>query len=335
MPRFVFLAIALFGSNASGLEDSASRPSLRATPSLLLAKNFAVYEPQPTVENVARGRDGIYEVIENEGERACADVFRRPLKLFARSIVAGICFGCGGLLCSSVGGDIGSTPFWEPGAGMQRFMFGAIGYPLSILMVALSGASAFTGNLALVANALRKGKATMAGASAVLGITYIGCFVGVSLVALVTAAGNMPGLAPATAIAAHKAELSALQTLVRGIGGGWLIACAITFAVSAMKAGGRLIDVALVIWFPISTYVICDFEHCLANFFFFMCGLLGGSTGKAFSAPSIFRNFALSTLGNIIGAGLIAGTLLPMACGPDPLVGEKSSLLETAKPYTD
>ena len=98
---------------------------------------------------------------------------------------------------------------------------------------------------------------------------------------------------------------------------------------------GRLIDVALVIWFPISTYVICDFEHCLANFFFFMCGLLGGSTGKAFSAPSIFRNFALSTLGNIIGAGLIAGTLLPMACGPDPLVGEKSSLLETAKPYTD
>ena len=56
-----------------------------------------------------------------------------------------------------------------------------------------------------------------------------------------------------------------MQTFLRGIGGGWLICMAITLATVAIKGGGGLADSAVAIWFPISAYVMADFEHCLAN----------------------------------------------------------------------
>eukprot|EP00316_Scyphosphaera_apsteinii_P023889 CAMPEP_0119300566 /NCGR_PEP_ID=MMETSP1333-20130426/2493_1 /TAXON_ID=418940 /ORGANISM="Scyphosphaera apsteinii, Strain RCC1455" /LENGTH=335 /DNA_ID=CAMNT_0007302383 /DNA_START=236 /DNA_END=1243 /DNA_ORIENTATION=- len=281
---------------------------------------------------LAQGRDAIFEFMEDAGAQACTDT-RRPLKLFARSTIAGICVGCGGLLCSSVGGDMG-IPFWAPGGGLQRLAFGAIGFPLSILMVSLSGASAFTANLALAANALRKGRATVRNALALLGITYAGCFTGAGIVAGVAVAGDLPGCVPATAIAAHKLKLSALQTFVRGIGGGWLISCAVTFAISAMKMGGSIIDIIVAIWFPISTYVISDFEHCLANFFFMLTALFRQNArgDDLFKLKDVVCNFVWSTLGNVVGAGVIGGTLLPMACGPESIVVGPTMSVHEASP---
>ena len=63
---------------------------------------------------------------------------------------------------------------------------------------------------------------------------------------------------------------------------------------------GKLIG----IWFPISTYVICDFEHVLASMFFLSTGKLNG--GK-FSILDIAKFLVPSTLGNLIGGGLCVG----------------------------
>ena len=60
-----------------------------------------------------------------------------------------------------------------------------------------------------------------------------------------------------------------------------------------------------------------DFEHCLANHFFFAAAVLSGGS---YRWQSLLKNLALSTAGNAIGAGAIAGWLLPWACGPDPIV---------------
>lgn len=250
--------------------------------------------------------------MEEAGEALGKEAAEVPDKLFMRSVIAGLCVGTGGVLCSSVGGDL-TTAFWQEGAGLQRFLFGAIGYPLSILMVVLTGASAFTGNLALAFNALRTGRTTPESAARALVISYAGCFVGATLVAALAAVCALPALHGAHEIVAHKVELSLTQTIMRGVGGGWLIGCAVTFASAVMRSTGRIMDAALVIWACISTYVICDFEHCLANFYFVAASLFAGG---GVPLDGLLKSFFASTLGNILGAGFLAGVLLPRACGP-------------------
>ena len=89
-----------------------------------------------------------------------------------------MCVGLGGILCSGVGGDLAGGGLWEKGAGLDRFLFGAIGFPLSIALVAVTASSAFTGNLALAGAALHAGKCSVVDALYMLLITYGGCFLG-------------------------------------------------------------------------------------------------------------------------------------------------------------
>lgn len=60
-------------------------------------------------------------------------------------------------------------------------------------------------------------------------------------------------------------------------------------------------------------YVIVDFEHCLANHFFFAAAVFSGG---AFEMDDLKQNLIFSTLGNAIGAALVAGLLLPISCNP-------------------
>ena len=72
---------------------------------------------------------------------------------------------------------------------------------------------------------------------------------------------------------------------LRGVGGGLLISLAITMATFAAKHGGGVISIFTGIWLPIMTYVACDFEHCLANFFFFAAATWSG--GKLGALPQV------------------------------------------------
>jgi len=252
----------------------------------------------------------VFRALEDEGQRRTTE---STGKLLSKSIAAGVCVGLGGTLCAGIGGDLG-TPFWEAGQGAARFFFGAIGYPLSITLVAITGSSAFTGNLGLVGAAIRAGKCELLAAVRLLAITYAGCFIGTTLMGALVALAALPAAKPCIAISLHKLELTVLQTLLRGVGGGLLISLAITMATSAVRNEGGLFDIFAGIWLPIMTYVACDYEHCLANFFFFAAAQVSGG---GLELSSMVRNIALSTAGNIIGAGLVGGWLLTWANGPD------------------
>jgi formate transporter len=60
------------------------------------------------------------------------------------------------------------------------------------------------------------------------------------------------------------------------------------------------------IWFPISTYVIVDFEHVLASMFFLSCAKMNGST---IPIESLLKFLVPSTLGNLFGGALLVGCL--------------------------
>jgi formate/nitrite transporter FocA (FNT family) len=205
--------------------------------------------------------------MEDEGAKRSGE---RPLKLLAKSIAAGVCVGLGGILCSGVGGDLGTGGhFWDRGAGHDRFIFGAIGDPLSITLVVVTASSVFTGNLALAGAALHANKCSAADALYMLLVTYGGCFVGTVWCGMLSAVCALPGAAASAAIAAHKLELTLLQTFARGIGGGLLISLAILLATTAVRNHGNIADIFVSAFLPISAYVASDFEHVLANFFFF------------------------------------------------------------------
>ena len=77
------------------------------------------------------------------------------------------------------------------------------------------------------------------------------------------------------------------------------------------------------IFFPIASFVICGFEHCVANMYYIPAGIfaagnedyltkaqeLYGITAEqcaVFSSPMIIRSFICVTLGNIIGGVVCA-----------------------------
>jgi len=299
-------------------ERHTPRPALLQRPEsdLLAARNEL---PDRTYSGRASVFD-VFRAMEDEGAKRMGE---RPLKLLAKSVAAGVCVGLGGILCSGVGGDLAGGNFWDRGAGLDRFIFGAIGYPLSITLVAVTASSAFTGNLALAGAALHAGKCSVADALYMLLITYGGCFIGTVWCGMLSAVCALPGAAASAAIAAHKLELTMVQTFARGIGGGLLISLAILLATTAVRNHGNIGDIFISAFLPISAYVASDFEHVLANFFFFAAGRFSGE-GAALTLPKMAANIAASTLGNVVGAGVIGGYLLAWANGPDPWRGEKA-----------
>ena len=78
----------------------------------------------------------------------------------------------------------------------------------------------------------------------------------------------------------------------------------ICLAIFLSKLNRDMTGKAVGIWFPISTYVACDFEHVLASMFFLTVAKLNGATFTAMQAAKLL---AAGTLGNLVGGALLVG----------------------------
>lgn len=211
--------------------------------------------------------------------------------------------GFGGILSASVGFDIGNSYPWQPGNGLQRLASGAIGFPLSILLISITGCGAWTGDMLLISRAFfgSRKETSVLDVMRCASITWLGSLVGTILMALLATGAALPACGPCLAIAKHKLTFTFLQTFLRAIGGGCLICLAIFMSRINRDMAGKAIG----IWFPISTYVICDMEHVLASMFFLTCAKLNDPT--AFKTIDIIKLLLPSTLGNLVGGALMIG----------------------------
>jgi formate/nitrite transporter FocA (FNT family) len=99
-------------------------------------------------------------------------------------------------------------------------------------------------------------------------------------------------------IAERKFELaqSFWPCFIRGILCNMLVCVAVIMACSARTVTGKIMG----IYFPIMTFVTCNFEHSIANMYFLPAGLMtAGQFGSRFW--EMFTNLIPVTLGNIIG----------------------------------
>ncbi len=206
-------------------------------------------------------------------------------------------------------------------ASLGKFL-GACVFPAGLAMVLLAGSELFTGNNLLVIPLLQR-EIRFGGMLKNWGIVYIGNLIGALLVALAIVFSHEPdlfGSAEAVSMlstAATKTSMSFLDAFIRGILCNFLVCIAVWISFAAKDVAGKIIG----LFFPIMLFVLCGFEHSVANMYFIGCGLfakmipdyanaaaaagidLDGLTWASFWT----KNLIPVTLGNIVGGALCVG----------------------------
>lgn len=207
-------------------------------------------------------------------------------------------------MTASVGFDMGeSVKPWLAGSGMARFLSGAVGFPVSLLLISLTGCGAWTGDMLLVARAFVRSpeRTSLVDVLRCAVLSWTGSFLGTIIAALLATGAGLPACKPCLEIALHRLNLTWLQTFSRAVGGGCFICLALFLSKLNREMSGKVIG----IWVPTSTYVICGFEHVLASMFFMSCAKLNNPS--AFKVADMLLFLIPSTLGNLVGGALMVG----------------------------
>lgn len=220
------------------------------------------------------------------------------LILFA--VLAGVYIGFGAIAATTVGAFEGLP------VGLSKFLSASV-FCVGLVLVVIPGSELFTGNILMTAR-LMGGKVSAAKVLRNWIVVYFGNFLGAVLLALAMYGSGLLG-APgepsavgtaAAKIATTKIGLPFVQALLRGVLCNMLVCLAVIMAIASRTTFGKV----LCIYFPIMTFVLCGFEHSIANMYFLPAGLL--SEGKLVSEfGSVFHNLIPVTIGNVIGGTLV------------------------------
>ena len=200
---------------------------------------------------------------------------RKNINTFISGIMAGIAIALGGTVFLSVDNKI----------------IGAVAFTVGLFCVCTMGFSLFTGK---VCYALDNDKAYAAN----LIIIWLGNLAGTFLTAWVL---SLTRIAPtisekATALAETKLSDGLLSIFILAI----FCNIMIYIAVDGFKNNPHELGKYLALFFGVVVFILCGFEHCVANMFYF-------SVAGAWSARTLLYVLVM-TAGNAVG-GLILPTL--------------------------
>lgn len=227
------------------------------------------------------------------------------LKMFLLGIFAGmfIAFGAFGSQIAS----LGVTP------ATTGKLLGALVFPIGLTLVLVAGAELFTGNCLILIPVLSK-KATVSGMLKNWCVVYLGNLVGGVLTAVTVTYshslsaydGALAQSVVSTAIA--KNALSFGDAFLRGILCNILVCLAVWMSFAATELAGKIIA----LFVPVTLFVLCGFEHSVANMFFIPVGIFasmeyGIEAGGLDFLSALVNNILPVTLGNIVGGSFVVG----------------------------
>jgi formate transporter FocA len=238
-------------------------------------------------------------------------------RLFTLAVLAGAFIAFGAVLSTTVATS-STLPF-----GVTRLLSGLV-FSLGLILVVVGGAELFTGNN-LIVMAWANGQIKTSRVLRNWLIVYLGNFAGaIGIVILIYFSGHFLFAGGkigemALSIANSKSDLSFIQAVALGILCNVLVCLAIWLSFSGRTTTDKILAVVP----PITAFVACGFEHCVANMYFIPAGLLIKSAsaesfwtniGKtAGDYPALtFENFITNnlipvTIGNIIGGTILVG----------------------------
>ena len=175
----------------------------------------------------------------------------------------------------------------------------ALVFPAGLAMVICNGSELFTGNCLMVISLLDH-KITFKA----LMKNYLFVY------------GHIPGLYDGLLAqnmvntAVTKVSLSFSEVFFRGILCNVMVCVAVWMGMSATHVSGKI----LAVYPPISAFVLCGFEHCVANMFYIPAGMMTASAyGIAAEGLNIgtfiLNNLIPATIGNIFGGVIVVGFL--------------------------
>ncbi len=228
-------------------------------------------------------------------------------KTLILAVLAGAFIATGAVLATIAGAGFTGT--------QSTLIKGAV-FPLGLILVTVCGAELFTGNCLLIAPLINR-DVKLTGVLKNWGIAYGGNLIGSVLIAVLAVFGHVfgakggdaVGLAVSACIntAAAKSGMAFSDAFMRGILCNMLVCLAVWAAMASKNIGGKI----LAVYMPVFAFVVCGFEHSVANMYYLTAGLMAGAEyGIAASGLTLGNALLYSllpaTLGNIIGGGLIA-----------------------------
>ena len=217
-------------------------------------------------------------------------------KMLLLGILAGAFIALAGV-GASIGGSYGGK------------LASALIFPIGLIMVILAGSELFTGNNLMIM-AWLKGESKLRGLLKNWFFVFIGNFIGALLVTLfVVFSGALDNISDSViATAAAKSNLNFLEALLRGLLCNFLVCIAVWMALGAKTAGGKI----AAMFGPIFLFVLCGFEHSVANMFYGPAGIFmaikNGITPDNLNIGLFLVNNLLPvSIGNVIGGAGIIG----------------------------
>lgn len=247
--------------------------------------------------------------IEAKAEAVAVGKTKMPVaKVFVLAMFAGAFIAFGALYFCVFSGDP-TMPF-----AVQRAV-GGLCFCLGLVLVLCCGAELFTGN-SLMVTALASKKITWGAMLKNWAVVWVGNLAGALLaVFLVFMAhiADMNGGAVGGAmisVAVSKVTPDWITLFFKGILCNIFVCLAVWLGFGARTVVDKVIGILL----PISAFVACGFEHCVANMFFLPMGLVAKNAGYACAVDAsaldlggILYNISAATLGNIVGGAVFVG----------------------------
>lgn len=263
------------------------------------------------------------EVIKSNIKSAVAKANLPLAKMILLGMMAGAFIAFGGAASSVAAHGVADV-------GLARSIAGAI-FPVGLMLVVFTGSELFTGNSLMIMAVIDK-KITLLKMIRNLVVVYFANFVGAIIIdVLVFLSGQFDfsggGLGAYTIkVALAKTSIAPVTAVISGTLCNILVCLAIVLAGTAKDSIGRIFG----IFFPIAAFVVCGFEHCVANMFYIPAGMLAatntayvqkaqelyGITAQQCSSLTHFagtESLLFVTIGNIIGGVLFVGVVLYMA----------------------
>lgn len=185
-------------------------------------------------------------------------------------------------------------------------------FPIGLGMVMLTGAELFTGNSLIVISVLDR-RATPGAMLRNWGLVYLGNFLGAFFLAACCVASGQLGQGDGALgafvikVAAAKCAIPFGQAVVSGFLCNLLVCTGVWCGLSAKDATGRILGCYL----PVLLFVVCGFEHSVANMFYIPAGILAVAQPR-YGALAAAAGADLSALG---WGNFFAGNLLPVTLG--------------------
>lgn len=208
-----------------------------------------------------------------------------------------------------------------PGVGLARLVSGMV-FSAGLMMVMIAGAELFTGNVLVWTGVLER-KVSLFAMLRNWFLVYCSNFIGaLTVVFFMNQSGlwsmnnNLVG-AYAIKIAVAKCSLPFMSALVLGVLCNWIVCLAVWMSWASKDIVGKI----FAIFFPITLFVVSNFEHSVANMYYIPAGIFAKENPATLAASHMadkvgvlnWENFFTHnlipvTIGNIIGGALFVAT---------------------------